>query len=110
VEERARRIGNNEALFREVNERLQGLNEAFGTMTHDFDIACECGEARCLERFTVPIDLYERVRSDSALFLVVAGHELPDVESPVERHDGFVIVRKKAGLPQEIASDTNPRG
>ena len=34
IDERERRFGLNEALFREVNERLRGLNEAFGEVTN----------------------------------------------------------------------------
>jgi hypothetical protein len=36
-----------EALFRVVNERLEGVNEAFALMTEDFAIVCECGDRTC---------------------------------------------------------------
>ena len=109
MDERAR-IGANEALFRQVNERLESLNETFATLTDTFEIACECGDSACLEQLTVPQELYERVRSDATLFFVVPGHEAPDVERVVERHAGFDIVSKHGGLPQRIAEETDPRG
>jgi hypothetical protein len=108
-EERARRIGANEALFREVNERFEGLNEAFAAITDTFEITCECGDVSCVERITVPLEEYERIRDDSALFLIVAGHEISDVEDVVERHDGHVVVRKHPGPPREVAERTDPR-
>src|SRR5689334_21077982 len=50
VDERARRIGENEALFRYVNERIEGLNEAFGAITETMSVVCECGDLSCAEQ------------------------------------------------------------
>jgi hypothetical protein len=108
-DERARRIGNNEALFREANERLESLNEAFATLTDTFEVTCECGDVKCLERFTVPIGEYERVRRDASLFLIVAGHDAPDVEDVVERHEEYMVVRKRPGVAQDVAERMDPR-
>jgi hypothetical protein len=107
--DRAVRIGANEAVFRHINEQIEDLNRAFAEMTETMDVICECGNLSCAERLLVPIPEYERVRSDSALFLVVPGHEKPDVEDVVEDHDHYFVLRKKPGLPEEIAEDTDPR-
>jgi hypothetical protein len=32
MDERARRIGENEAVYRAVNEKIEALNESFGTL------------------------------------------------------------------------------
>jgi hypothetical protein len=40
-EERARRVGDNEALYRLVNEQIEGVNEAFGALADDFAVICE---------------------------------------------------------------------
>jgi len=47
---------------------------------------------------------------DPALFIVVPGHEIPDVENIVERTDDFVLVKKnEGGIGEKIAAATDPR-
>ena len=109
-DERARRIGANEAVFRKVNEQIEELNRGFAEMSGGtMQIVCECGEIRCAEQITVSIGTYERIRSDSALFLTVEGHEAVDVETVVERDGRYQVVRKRAGDPERIAARTDPR-
>lgn len=108
-DERARRIGANEALFRAVNERIQDLNEAFGPLAETMTIVCECGDASCTQQIPLSPADYERIRSDPTLFVAVPGHELPDVETVVERGDGYVVVRKHPGEAERVARATDPR-
>jgi vacuolar-type H+-ATPase subunit I/STV1 len=108
VEERERRIGMNEALFREVNERLEELAQGFAHPA-TLDLICECGIASCARRIEMDRKEYEQVRSDSATFAVVQGHDLPDVEEIVERRKRYDVVRKRAGEAEEIAEKTDPR-
>jgi len=109
VEERERRLGLNEAMFREVNERVEDMNKTFASITGSFDIFCECSDVACTDRITVPMDVYERVRSDSTHFLIKAGHEDPTVEDVVETADGFVIVEKQGVEVERVAEQTDPR-
>jgi hypothetical protein len=109
VEERERRLGLNEAMFREVNERVEDINKAFGAITGQFDIFCECGETTCMERISVPMDVYERVRSNSTHFLLQVGHEDPTVERMIENHETFVIVEKEGVDVEQVAEETDPR-
>jgi hypothetical protein len=104
-----RRIADNEALFRSVNERVEEINEAFATLTRRFEIVCECGDIRCTEQISVEFTAYEAVRSDSALFIIVPGHEIPDVEDAVEHHPTYTVVRKHPGIPQAVAEAQDPR-
>jgi hypothetical protein len=107
--ERLRRIADNEALFRSVNERVEEINDTFAPLTHSFDIVCECGNIQCIDRIPVEPRAYERVRADSALFFVVPGHELPEAEDVVDRASSYAIVRKHPGIPQAIAEEQDPR-
>jgi hypothetical protein len=110
MEERARRIGENEALFRAVNEQVEELQRGMAAVSDDqMHIVCECGELDCVERIVVPVGKYEQVRSDPARFLVVPGHVKPDVESVVEAADAFEVVRKDQGDPSALAEATDPR-
>jgi hypothetical protein len=108
VSERERRIGQNEALFREVNDRIERVTETLQVATDSLQILCECGNASCTEHITVPVSEYERVRSDSELFFVRAGHELLDVEHVVEEHGEYDIVRKNPGDAARIARELDP--
>lgn len=91
--DRGERIGVNEALFREVNERIEDLQEQLGE-TRAFEIVCECGDGECIERFAITNGAYAALRSNDRRFAVVPGHELPEIERTVERHEGYFVVEK----------------
>jgi hypothetical protein len=109
VDERARKIGENEALYRTINEKIEDLNRAFGTVTETMAVVCECGQLECTEQIELDLPTYERVRSDPAQFVILPGHEIPDVESIVEPHEGFYIIRKDSGDPAQLAHELDPR-
>ena len=106
---REERIGLNEAVFREVNERIEGLAETFQLGSQPLDLICECGDASCLKRISMTPAEYEQLRSESHQFAVHPGHVAPDVEAIGERRQGYDIVRKDEGAPKEIAERTDPR-
>ncbi len=108
TDERARRIGLNEALFRKVNEEIESLTDAFGAQS-TMSVICECGDGHCMERIEISLADYERVRSDPRLFVILPGHEIPDVESIVERMAGWEVVRKHNGTAVQVAEGTDPR-
>jgi hypothetical protein len=105
MDERSRRIGENEALYRAINERIDDLNETFGLLTESMAVICECGDLECAEQIEVPIPEYERARADPTQFVVRPGHEIPDVEHVLERHDGWYLIRKDPGGPAELARE-----
>jgi hypothetical protein len=109
VEDRERRIGMNEGLFREVNERLQELAEGFAHTPEKLDLICECGNVSCASRIEMDPEEYEKVRSDSTTFAIVKGHANLDVEEIVERRAGYDVVRKTASEAQRAAEKTDPR-
>jgi len=109
VNERLHRIGRNEAVFREVNERIEQVTESLHATSEVLGILCECGDDSCTAQIDVSVAEYERVRSDSALFFVCPGHEIPDVEDVVEHHDEYDVVRKKPGEAEEVAEALDRR-
>jgi hypothetical protein len=106
---REERIGLNEAVFREVNERIETLAESFDLGSQPLDLICECGDAACVQRIHMTHAEFEELRSDSHQFAIYPGHEEPDVESVVARRKGYDIVRKGEGVPRKIAERTDPR-
>jgi hypothetical protein len=109
MDEREQRIGENEILYRTVNEKIEDLNTAFGTLTESMTVVCECGDANCTAQIELDIPTYERVRADAALFVVRPGHMFPEVEDVVEHGNGFEIVRKNAGEARDLAEEHDPR-
>jgi hypothetical protein len=104
---REERIGLNEAVFREVNERIEDLAEASALKTQSLDLICECGDAACVERLTMTRAEYRALRSDARQFAVHSGHVYPDVESVVAELKGYDIVRKSSGVAAQIAEQTD---
>ena len=108
-DERSRRIGMNESLFRNVNEQLESLTVRFRDNATTLELVCECGDPECDAPLRVDRDEYERTRRNPVLFLVIPGHEIADVEEIVASGDGFDIVRKREGAPAAVARATDPR-
>jgi hypothetical protein len=104
-----KRVGLNEAIFRQVNEQIKNLDDELGSDDGEITVICECGDAECTERIGLPLDIYERVRSDSLLYVIAPGHEFPEIESVVERSSGYEVVRKQAAEAVEVAEETDPR-
>lgn len=108
MDDRELRIGQNEALFRQVNERLEDVNDAFGPMAGDFEIVCECGDLDCADRIVILRDAYEQLRADPLLFAIVDGHVAAGVEEVIEQRQGYSVVRKHPGSPAAFAAASNP--
>lgn len=107
--ERATRMGKNEALFRQVNERLREIGESFSLVTERSDFVCECTHATCAEPIQMSLEDYERLRAQPEWFALRPGHEIVALERVVEQHDGYNIVEKHEGGPAELARDADPR-
>ena len=106
-DERARRIGVNEGLFRNMNEQLKSLADQFEL--EELLLVCECGNRECEARVRVPADQYEQIRADPRFFALVPGHERTDVEQVVSERDGYNVVKKHDGTPSQVAAETDPR-
>ena len=108
MEDRATRIGKNEALLREVNEQINVLN-TIGAQASSFPAVCECGSLTCAEVVPVARSDYEAVRAHPDRFLIKPGHQIEDVEDVVVEHAGWAVVAKKAGTPRRVAQESDPR-
>jgi hypothetical protein len=105
--DRAARTAQNESLFREVNERVKELNEAFDALSRDAQWICECGNTGCLEPIPMTHEEYEAVRaggSDCFFVKPDEAHVVRDVDNIVERHERYWVVQK-IGLAAEIAEE-----
>jgi hypothetical protein len=106
------RVARNEALFREFNERVEDVAEAFDPREEGdslrIDFVCECGNLDCLERLELTRAAYEEVRSDPKRFVVAPGHENTQVERVVGRGESYFVVEKFEEAA-EVAIENDPR-
>lgn len=96
----AKRLAQNEVIFRRVNEHVRAAEER---VSHDYPrFICECSNIDCDRRVLVPVDDYKRIRQDVTHFFVFPGHAMPDIERVIETHDDYEIV-EKLGPGREVA-------
>ena len=113
--DRYERQARNEALMREVNERIAKLDKTAEKKSFDadggtFEFLCECGAndgdaGDCEERVFMTISEYDQVRSQDDRFVVYPGHETVTLEWVVARTDRFVIVDKRPAAEPLVADD-----
>jgi hypothetical protein len=109
---RDERLAGNEALFREVNERVAEVATDFvevETRGDQINFACECGRATCAQPITMTLAEYEAVRAEPTHFAVVPQHEQPEIEVVIERHPTYFVVEKREPDAREVARETDPR-
>jgi hypothetical protein len=95
----------NQALIREVNERIEALsNEA----AHP-EFLCECADENCIETIALSIAEYESIRSSPVCFPVAPGHDYPEFERVTEANERYVVV-EKFGEAGEVVRELDPRG
>jgi hypothetical protein len=103
--QRSQRLGKNEALFREVNERIRETSGRLVAFDGDvpLEFVCECSDVGCNEPVELTLAEYEAVRSDPTYFLVAPGHVWkPEVEQVVRERDGYAII-EKLGEARDVA-------
>jgi anti-sigma factor RsiW len=100
---RTERVAENEARFRDINERLRGDLEPLADESEPLRFVCECGNAGCREGVPLAVAEYLAIRADPMHFGIVPGHEIPDLETVVERHDGYFVIEKPAEVADIVA-------
>ena len=90
-EEQARKAAKNQALFRDVNERIE-----------------ELVDEHCVETLELSLREYEEIRTSPVHFPVKVGHDYPEFERVVAVSDGYAVV-EKIGAAAEVAKTLDPR-
>jgi hypothetical protein len=104
------RAARNQALCRDVNERIEELAESFAVEISYRNFICECADTECSEPIRMTVAEYEAVRADPTLFVVFpsAEHVVPAVEDVVSRDERYWTVGK-LGVAAEVAAKLDPR-
>lgn len=92
---REERLAANEVRFREINESAQPQRERRGTGR----FVCECADRGCMMWLEIPTEEYAAVREHPRRFIVAPTHEIPDVETIIDRRDGYFVIEK----PPEVS-------
>lgn len=113
MERRLERKARNEALLREVNERIERIDreaESRASQEARFEFQCECGadDGSCESRVELTIAEYEAVRAQDDRFVLFPGHETLELERVVQQNERFVVVDKATEAEPFVADD--PRG
>ena len=96
-----------QVLFREVNEQIAKLGGDWSDPGMSLFL-CECSNPACAAALEITPEEYEQVRADSTRFVVLTGHQQPDVERVVTGNDRYLVV-EKFGVAGEVARSTDPR-
>lgn len=110
MDPRKERAAKNEALLREVNERIEEVGKRLQVLSDDdsLDFRCECGRPECQAFVSMTAGEYEHVRAESDRFAVVPGHEDEEIERVVERAERYVIVDKVPQAEPFVGADGEP--
>ena len=100
----ADRAARNEEVFRTVNERIEQ-----GAVQHDVErplpFHCECGRGSCVDTVEIPPPVWQRVARERFRFVLVPGHEHPEIERVVERHARYIVAEKVGEARAQIDRD-----
>jgi hypothetical protein len=90
----------NQVLFRDVNGRIFEVlkTESLDLSTdgnHETEFVCECRQEGCNETVSLTVAEYEGVRSSDTVFVVLPGHETPEVMDTLLTNERFSLVEKR---------------
>jgi hypothetical protein len=83
-----------QAAIRDVNQGIE-RGQWPGDEDEPVGFRCECGQLGCNQLVELTVREYEKVRARPRRFVVLPGHERPDVDTVVAARPGYVIVEKR---------------
>jgi len=104
------RAATQQALLREVNERVAQMSEDVDPFVPFPGFVCECANGGCVERVALTLFEYEWLREDGRWFCVAPSddHVSPSVERVVGRYGRFWVA-EMTGEAAQMAVDLDPR-
>jgi hypothetical protein len=102
------RVAKNEAVFREVNERIYSLSQWPETRGLPLHAVCECSQPDCFEQLPIEVAAYEAIRAEPTWFLVITTHVDPELERVVQDAGHYSVVEKHTH--EKFFLKTDPRG
>jgi hypothetical protein len=100
----AERAARNEEVFRDVNKRIEE-GAAQHAVSSSLPFHCECGGASCVETIEIPPARYAAIVRERYHFIVLPGHEEPNIERIMESEADFLVVEKIGEAREQIDRD-----
>lgn len=99
---REKRLIENEVIFSAVNKSVQEFIENEKNFSNEDKIMfyCECSRPDCLERIKLTSLEYKELHKDKKHFVILIGHEFPEVEKIVKKNDNYQVVEKYITPPK----------
>lgn len=110
-----RRAIENEAIFRSANEQvlddLDGLKKMNMHVMGDAAVSdtdkplhfyCECSNDECLQRIVLKPSKYKDLHQNTSQFVLVPGHEIPELERTIQRTERYIVVEKFKSVPPKL--------
>jgi hypothetical protein len=101
-------LATNEALFREVNERIEAVSQGVAPGYEAMEFLCECDRPDCKESVNVTRAEYEAVRAVPTHFIVLPNHQDPRIEHVAVTNERFLVIEKE-GKAARRAEESDPR-
>ncbi|MBV9942717.1 MAG: hypothetical protein JO262_11365 [Solirubrobacterales bacterium] len=102
-----RRAAANQATIRDVNEGIE-RGQWPGEGDTPVGFRCECARLGCNRLIELSVHEYEEIRANPRRFVLIPGHEFPDIEAVIETRPGYIIVEKRDAA--EVAEEHDRRG
>ena len=106
-----RRIAENEAMFRQANERIESFAEtsiAF-PQTETIGFICECGNVDCDAHLYLTHEQYEALRRNPLRFAVLPGHVMEGAEKVGGGLGEAIVVEKVGSAAKQVVLSEDPR-
>jgi hypothetical protein len=108
-----RRMVENEAIFREINEEVQKGFNKLQRMANDegqedlievpntpLEYYCECSDENCRERIKLKLSEHTKIHKNRSAFVLKVGHHVDSIEKVLEKMPGYYIVEKYSDPPE----------
>lgn len=109
-----RRLLENEAAFREYNERVQKSFDDMKVIAREdsqeflvpennipLQFFCECADEKCRQRIKLDPTVYNEIHRDRRRFVILPHHEVVAIEKVVKKSPNYFVVEKKAQPPED---------
>src|ERR1041385_7592161 len=100
----ADRAARNEEVFRDVTKGIEDGAERH-EVAGSLPFHCECARTSCLETIEIPPARYADIVRERYHFVVIPGHEEPQIERIVRTELEFLVVEKIGEAREQIDRD-----
>lgn len=95
------KLAENEVIFREVNTEVADFVKDANGYGHTTELPfyCECSNTHCKKRIVLTPNIYKSFHKNQRQFIILAGHQHPEVEKIIKKKDSIYVVEKFGSMP-----------